>query len=235
MRQSDIVTDYLDALTRALSFDAPLSCRVRKEVEDHLWEATADEPDGDLIEVQRRAIARFGDPREIARQYAASSLFSQTRRVAFIAILALFGIYLAMKGRGAWYGFMQWAPTDHFKDVATTWISIDLNAFRIALVVGIVGLGYIATRRAPISFHEGCRSQVKRCVVLFAAMAGALLASVVTDTVLTGLRVVEADLPASALVPVLSIAAEIALVSVLALYIRATIRRAAFASSLLRS
>jgi hypothetical protein len=66
-------------------------------------------------------------------------------------------------------------------------------------------------------------------------MAGALFASVVTDTILTALRLFEAKLPASGLVPILSIAAEIALVSVLVLHIRAVVRCTAFASSLLRS
>jgi hypothetical protein len=110
---------------RELSFDIPLSRRVREEIEDHFCEAAADDLGGDSIEAQRRAIARFGDPREIARQYAASSLLKQTRRVGFVAILALVGIYIAMKGRGAWYGLMQWGLSDHFKDVATTWISIE--------------------------------------------------------------------------------------------------------------
>jgi hypothetical protein len=175
---------------RELSFDIPLSRRVRAEIEDHFCEAAED------------AIARFGDPREIARQYAASSLLKHTRRVGLIAVLALVGIYIAMKGRGAWYGLMQWELSDHFKDVATTWISIDLNAFRMALAVGIIGLGYIASRRAPISFHEDYGRQVKRCVVLCALTAGALLASVVTDTILTALRLSEAKLAASGLVPV---------------------------------
>jgi hypothetical protein len=62
-----------------------------------------------------------------------------------------------------------------------------------------------------------------------------LLASVVTDTILTALRLSEAKLAASGLVPVLSITAEIALVSALVLHIRAVVRRTAFASSLLRS
>ena len=235
MQEPSIVTDYIHRLVRELSFDIPLSRRVREEIEDHFCEAAADDLGGDSIEAQRRAIARFGDPREIARQYAASSLLKQTRRVGFIAILALVGIYIAMKGRGAWYGLMQWGLSDHLKDVATTWISIDLNAFRVALAIGIIGLGYIASRRAPISFHEDYGRQVKRCIVLCALTAGALLASVVTDTILTALRLFEAELPASGLVPVLSIAAEIALVSALILHIHAVVRRAAFASSLLRS
>jgi hypothetical protein len=232
MREPSPVTEYLDALSRELGFDTALSQRVRNEIEDHLWESIAHEVGVDSIEAQYRAIERFGDSHEIARQYAASSLFSQTRRVGFVALLALVGVYIAMKGRGAWYGLMQWGLSDHLKEVATTWISIDLNAFRIALAIGIIGLGYIGSRRAPISFHEGYRRQVRRCVVLCAAMAGALLASVITDTILTGLRLFEANLPASGLIPALSVAAEIVLVSALALHIRTTMRRTALASTL---
>jgi hypothetical protein len=234
MQEPSIITDYIHRLVRELSFDVPLSRRVGEEIEDHFSEAAADDLGRDSIEAQRRAIARFGDPREIARQYAASSLLKHTRRVGFIAILALAGIYIAMKGRGAWYGLMQSGLSDHLKDVAATWISIDVNAFRMALAVGIIGLVYIASRRAPISFHEGYSRQVKRCIVLCALMAGALLASVVTDTILTALRLFEAKLPASGLVPVLSIAAEIAFMGVLVLHIRTAVPRTAFASSLLR-
>jgi hypothetical protein len=233
MQRSSIFTEYLDALGRELRFDVPLSRRVRREVEDHLWETIANEPNTDPIEAQRCAVARFGDPRKIACQYAASSFRRQTRRGGVITILALTGTYFGMKGRGAWYGFMQWGLSDHLKDLVATWIAIDLNAFRMALAIGIIGLGYIASRRAPMSFGPGYRRQVKGCVALCAATAVALLVSVVTDIVITGLRLYETRLPAAALVPVLSIAAEVALVSMLIAHIRATIRRIAFASSLL--
>jgi hypothetical protein len=233
MQEPSPVTEYLDALTREFSFDIALSLRVRSEIEDHLWESIAHEMGEASVEAQYRAIARFGDPREIVRQYAASSLFSQTRRVGLIALLALIGIYIAMKGRGAWYGLMQWGLSDHFKEIAATWISIDFNAFRIALAICIIGLGYVGSRRAPISFHEGYRRQVRRCVVLCVAAAGALLASVVADTILTGLRLSEANFPAASLVPALLVAIEIALLGALALQIRATIRRTSLASALL--
>ena len=233
MQRSSIVTDYLDALTRELGFDVPLARRVRKEVEDHLWEAAADDPSGDPIEAQRRAIAKFGEPREIARRYAASSLFRQTRRVGATAVLALTGIFVAMKGRGAWYGLMQWALSDHLKIVGTIALAIDRYAFMFALVAGILGLAYIGSRRLPTEFHQAHRAQVKRCVMLCAATAGALLASVVTDTILTALRLFETKPSASALVPILSMAAEIAFAGVLVLQIRATVRRTAFVSSLL--
>ena len=103
MLQSSVVADYLDILGRELGYDPLLSRRVRLEVEDHLGEAAANEP-GDSAEAQRRAVEKFGDPREIARQYAALSIFSQIRRVAVIIVLALAGIFLSMRGRGAFRG-----------------------------------------------------------------------------------------------------------------------------------
>ena len=48
MPQRAPVADYLDALTRELSFDLPLAHRVRQEVEDHLWEATAVNSDASI-------------------------------------------------------------------------------------------------------------------------------------------------------------------------------------------
>jgi len=60
MQRSRIITEYIDALARELRFDVPLSRRVRREVEDHLWESIANEPNSDPIEAQHRAIARFG-------------------------------------------------------------------------------------------------------------------------------------------------------------------------------
>lgn len=234
MQEPSPVTEYLDALSREFGFDSALGQRVRSEVEDHLWESTPSEPGVDLAEAQRRVIAKFGDAREIARQYAGSSLFAQTRRVGFVALLALIVVYAAMKGRGAWYGLMQWGLSDHLKEVIPTWVSIDLNTFRIALAVGIIGLGYIGTRRPPTSFHQDYCRQVTRCVALSGIMACALVGSVVTDIIITALRLLEAKLTASTLVPLFSIAAEIALVSALALCIYTTIRRTAFASSLLK-
>lgn len=227
------VTEYLDALSREFRFDIALSRGVRSEIEDHLRESIAREAGEDSIEAQYRAVARFGDPREIARQYAVTSLFFQTRRAGLVALLALIGIYVAMRGRGAWYGLMQWGLSDHAKEIAATWLSIDFNAFRIALAIGIVGLGYIGSRRAPISFHEGYRRQVRRCIVLCAAMAGALLTSVVADTILAVLRLSEANYPVASLIPALLVATEIVLLAVLASQIRTTIRRAAVASALL--
>ena len=104
-----MISDYLDSLVGALSFDRPLSGRVRQEVEDHLREAVAADPAGDGPEAERRAIANFGDPRVIAAEFAMVSLAKQTRRVGAAIILVIAGVFIAMKARVAWYAVTQCA------------------------------------------------------------------------------------------------------------------------------
>jgi hypothetical protein len=65
-----VISDYLDSLAGALRFNRSLSGRVRQEVEDHLREAVAADPTRSGGEAERRAIARFGDPRILAAQLA---------------------------------------------------------------------------------------------------------------------------------------------------------------------
>ena len=102
------VAEYLDRLTRELRFDPQLSRRVRREIEDHLLEAIANDEGPNQSEAARRAIARFGDPQLIVRQYAPLSLLQQTRRVGGILVLSIAVILVLMKGRVALYDFLQW-------------------------------------------------------------------------------------------------------------------------------
>ena len=185
-------------------------------------------PGGDEID---RA-ARLAN--ELARQYAASSLLAQTRDVGTIMILALGGIYVAMKGRIAWYALTQWELHEDLKTMNAIGILLDRYAFMLALGLAIIAWGYIGSRRAPAEFHQAYGKELRRCVFLCAAAAGALLISVITETVLTGLRLSAAQLSASALVPTLSLATELALAGVLLRRIRTAFRRAVHASSLLR-
>jgi hypothetical protein len=89
-----VISDYLDTLAGALSFDRSLSGRVRQEVEDHLRGAVAADPRGDGREAERRAIADFGDPHVIASQFAVVSLAHHTRRVGGALILVSPGFSL---------------------------------------------------------------------------------------------------------------------------------------------
>jgi len=74
-----VIDAYVDSLLGALRPDRSLARRLRREVEDHLWEAVAADPSEESREAQRRAIAGFGDPRLIAAQFAAVSHRSRNR------------------------------------------------------------------------------------------------------------------------------------------------------------
>lgn len=233
MPQSGPIASYVDALAQELSFDAALSRRVRAEVEDHFREAAADAPGGPSPETLRQAIADFGDPRELARQYAAASLLAQMRRVGVVMLLALAGIFAAMEGRVAWYDLVKWQVSDGAKIAGAIGLPIDRSAFMLALGIALIGCGYIGTRRAPAEFHLAYGKELNRCLLLCGAAAAALLLSVATETVLNCFRLFGTGLSAAALVPALSLAAEMAAAGALVLHIRATLRRTAIAASLL--
>jgi hypothetical protein len=235
MPQHAPVADYLDELTGELSFDRPLAHRVRREVEDHLWEATAANGDAS-IEAQARAVRRFGEAREIAGQYAALSLLRQARRSGAIIVLASGALYIAMKGRVAWYGLMQWALSDTLQPVGKVVLAIDRAAYILAFLLGAVGWAYISSRPVSPRFHAGCRVQLKRGLLLGIAAACPMVVSVIADAVVTALRLLEERPPISVfLIPLLSIAIEVAFAAVLVIAIGKTLRNTMRASSLLSS
>src|SRR5580700_2943148 len=215
MPQRSPVADYLDALTRELGFDRPLAHRVRQEVEDHLWEATAANGDSS-IEAQARAVRCFGEAREIASQYAALSLLRQARRSGAIIVLASGALYIAMKGRVAWYGLMHWALSDAMQPVGKVVLAIDRTAYILAFLLGAVGWTYISSRRVSPRLHALCRAQLKRGLLLAMAAACPMVVSVI-------------------FIPVLSIAIEVAFAAVLVIAIGKTLRNTLRASSLLSS
>jgi hypothetical protein len=232
MRQPTPISDYLDTLTSELSFDPPLARRVRQEVEDHLHEAAA----GDAsVEAQQRAVRNFGDVREIARQYTALSLLRQTRRTGAVVVLAVAGIYLTMKSRLAWYGLMQWMLTADLQDYGRLGLAINRCTFTLALLLGIAGWVYIGSRQVSATFHTSYRDQLRRGLAIAIAAACPLILSIVTDTVMTGLRLSSVQAGALALVPLLTIAAEMTLAILLVTEIYKTVRRAGRASWLLSS
>src|SRR5580700_6120935 len=235
MPQRSPVADYLDALTRELGFDRPLAHRVRQEVEDHLWEATA--ANGDLsIEAQARAVRCFGEAREIASQYAALSLLRQARRSGAIIVLASGALYIAMKGRVAWYGLMHWALSDAMQPVGKVVLAVDRSAYILAFLLGAVGWAYISSRRVSPRFDAGCRAQLRRGLLLAIAATCPMLVSVMADTVVTALRIFEERPPISvSLIPLLSIAVEVAFAAVLVTALGKALRSMLRASSLLSS
>jgi len=71
-------------------------------------------------------------------------------------------------------------------------------------------LAYVITRRTPARFHPTFGWEIGFCVKLNAAVALALMSAMVTELVLTGVRLFEAELDARALVPFVSLMLEVA-------------------------
>jgi hypothetical protein len=233
VRPPETIDDYLSALARELSFDPALSRRVRWEAEDHLWQAVEGRG-GPSVENQRQAILDFGEARELARGYVAASMLAQIRWAGCAMILAATAIYVAMKARVAWYGWMRWEPTPDYTAVSVFALPIDHYATMLAIIGALIGCAYIATRRAPPRADWSYRKQLNRCIVLCGASATALSLCVATEVVLTSVGLSGTQWCAATLVPVVSLLVEIAAVFGFVLSIRTTIRRIAFAASLLR-
>ena len=233
MEEPGVISDYADRLAGKLSFDRALSRRVRQEVEDHLRDAVAADRSGDPRQAERRAIARFGDPHAIAAQFAVAALARQARRAGLAVILVIAGVFVAMKARIVWYALTQWALSDQAQAVSGIVGAIDFYAFWLAVIVGTAGWAYIGSRRTPAAFDPAYRRQL-RCFFRLSAVATAvLIASVISDGVLTALRLLETTMSAAFLVPILSMAIEIACAGLLVFQIRGATRRMASTAALM--
>jgi hypothetical protein len=230
-----MIPDYLERLSRELDFDRPLSRRVRQEVEDHLWEAVAADSTGNALQAQQRAIASFGDARVIAAQFAVVSLAKYTRRAGVAAVLVIAGVFMAMKARVAWYAAMQWAIGDDMKAVSGLVVQIDRYSFWLSIIVGLGGWAYIRSRGIPAAFHPDYRKQLRRFFLLCMTAAAALVVSVISDGVLTALQLPGRELSAEFLVPIVSMAIEIACVGILVYHLRGIALRAASTAALLKA
>ena len=87
---------------------------------------------------------------------------------------------------------------------------IDRYAFWLSVVIGIGGWAYICGRRIPAAFHAGYRKELRRFLQLCTAATGAVIVSVISDALLTALRLPGAELSAESLLPIFSIAIEVA-------------------------
>jgi hypothetical protein len=230
-----VISDYLESLVGGLSFDRSLSGRVRQEVEDHLREAVAADPISDGLEAERRAIANFGDPHVIAAQFAVVSLAKQTRRVGAAIILVIAGVFIAMKTRVAWYTVMQCAVSDDVREASGIVGLIDRYSFWLSVIIGIGGWAYICGRRTPAALYTAYRKPLRRFFLLCIAATAALAVSVISDGVLTALRLPGAELSAEFLIPIFSMAIEIACAAVLVFQIRGITQRATATAALLKN
>jgi hypothetical protein len=230
-----MIADYLERLGRELSFDRSLARSVQQEVEDHLWEAVDADSSGDVIAAQRRAIANFGDARAIAAQFAVISLTKHSRRAAVAAVLMIASVFIAMKARLTWYATMQWVISDDMRAASGLVIRIDRYAFWLSVIIGLAGWAYIVSRRIPAVFHPDYRRQLRRFFYLCCAATGALIVSVISDGVLTAIQLLGTGLSVEFLVPMFSMAVEIACIGILVFYIRGITLRAASTAAMLNT
>jgi hypothetical protein len=229
-----MISDYLESLAGALSFDQSLSQCVRQEVEDHLREAIAADPAGGRLKAERRAIARFGDPHVIAAQFAVVSVARRIQKVGVGVMVAIAAVFIAMKARVAWYEAMQWTMSNDLRAVSGLTGSIDRYAFWLSVIIGIVGWVYIGSRSIPPAL-PAYRKQIRRCLFVCTAATGALIVAVVGDALLTAFRLHGTGLPIESLVPIVSMAIEIACAGVLVIRLCRMVQRVPPAATLLRT
>jgi len=227
-----VISEYLEQLAGELAFDPVLARRMRREVEDHLREALESDPSGDRLEAERRAVASFGSPRAIASQFAVVSLAAHSRRVGFAAVLLIGAVFIAMKARIAWYGVMPFPLAQETRALGEIVLSIDRWAFWMALLAAAAGWVYIDSRRSPEGFTREYRRQLGRFSALCSAAAVALVICVASDAALTLLRLIGAQWSAGFLVPLFSMAIEIACAGALASRLHAMVRQASRAAHL---
>lgn len=227
-----MISQYLGRLARELDFDPSLSRRVVQEVEDHLRETIERDPVADRLEAERRAVAKFGDPRTIAAQFAVVSLAALARRVAFAAVLLIGAVFIAMKARLAWYGVMQCPLAEETRALGEIVLTIDRWAFWLALLTGAAGWIYIDRRRAPAALTPEYRVKLRRFALLCSAATQTMSAAAAADGLLTLLRLIGAQWSVAFIVPLFSVAIEIACAGVLVSYLRAMAGRTTRAASL---
>jgi hypothetical protein len=228
-----VIADYLESLRAELAFDPSLARRLCREVEDHLWEAAAADPEADGLEAQRRAVANFGEPTTIAAAFAKLSLATKLRQAGAAAVLLIGGVFISMKARVVWYAAVDCAATGDPRAVVNLVGSIDRYAFWLSAAIGIAG--WVYSGGGLDADFSTSRPRFRRCLALCAAAACMLVLSVLSDGVLVVLHFLDMGLSIGLLVPVLTLAAEVGCVAVLAFRVGSVVQRAAWLGSRLHS
>ena len=229
-----MISAYLRELSEALRFDPPLARAIVQEVGGHLHEAADAEPVDDRQEAERRAIAKFGSARELAVQFAAVSLAQRNRRVAIASILAIVAVMAMMKARVAWYVVAQWTMSDDARTIAKVILAVDRYAFWLSAIIGVGALIKVVRYRTPVALHEGYCKHLHHSFILFNCATGLLLVSVMGDLVLTALQT-RMGWNSESVIPIMSIAVEIACVVGIAMLTFESRARLARTEMILRS
>jgi len=111
--------------------------------------------------------------------------------------------------------------------------SIDRYSFWLSVVVGVGCWAYSSRGRFQVSLSQKHRGLFRRFIFLCTAAAIALGVSVISDAVLTLLRLPKVGLSIEFLIPTLSMLCEILGAGLLVYLIRATVQRAAITRSML--
>lgn len=226
MAEPGVISAYIERLAEALDFDPSLSRRVRREVEDHLWEAVSAHPSEDGLEAERRAVMNFGDPHIVAAQFAVVSLAKQARKVSSGAMIVIAAVFIAMRARLAWYAVME-CPSGQMQGLGEIVASIDRYAFWLSVFVGTAGWAYIGGRPIPAAFTPEYGTQLRRFFLICLAATSALIVSVISDGVLMSLRLLGTRWSLDALVPFVSMAIEVVCAGGLVVSIRSMTQRVA--------
>ena len=236
MQESRMIAAYAELLASKLDFDPSLSRRVRQEVQDHLWEAAAADPSDNGREEVQRAIANFGDPHVIAAQFATTWLVRQTWKVGVTVILVIGGVFVAMKARVTWYAAAQWGLSDDVRAVAKSVGLIDACAFWLSVIVGIVGCTYVVVRRVPpTALCAAHCSRLRHLLFLSTVSAASLTVSVISDGMLTALRLVGREFSSDFLIPISSMVMEIVCAGILIFSVRSIVVRMVHTTALLKT
>ena len=140
-----------------------------------------------------------------------------------------------MKARVAWYTIMQCSISDEARAASGIVGFIDRCSFWLSVIMGIGGWAYISGRRIPAAFSMGYRKQLRHFFLICGAASSTLAVSVISDGVLTALRLPEAELSAEFLIPIFSIAIEVACAGALVFQIRSITQRATSAAASLKT
>jgi hypothetical protein len=231
---SDLISEYLDRLTRELSFDPSLARRMREEAENHLQETIASDPMGATTEAERRAIDRFGAARDIAAQYAIPSLSRQAKNTGAAATLIVIGVLVAMQSRLAMYGTTRPISGDapQLESIRAILGSVDRFSFWCALLIALCGWAYICIARKSNATTAAWRNRLQHSLSLCTAATVAVVVTVAADAALAAIRLFPAGWSASIFFPFLTIMLEATLAVILVIQIRVVMRRLASSARL---
>lgn len=210
-----LTESYIARLGEHLSFDDGLKRRVCEEIEAHLADAMADDPDGPSEVAEKRILARFGNAREIAREFAETALMRRLRLVCVSAFSAIVAVFIAMRLRNA--VFLQQHDIGSAFDIA---LFVDRYAFTAAIAACTIGWLFMYGLRES--------AQAGRAIKPLAIGAAALTVSTTAGVFAFCTTVAAVGWTNVALAVVFTIACEIAILGVLSVNLRTLSRHMAF-------